>query len=346
MTRRHRIGFTLIEMMAIVAIIGMLAVLLLPALNAATLSAQTAQCQSRLRQCGTAYQSRALDLRMQGRHLEPVVSTPAAWASQLGDYLDGNRAVVQCPVADIFDHGTVEAQNELVTVEGLDITLGVPAGTITIPLGNTTPMAFKYPWVPQSSDNGGRPEGAFTLAFLHSSKWKHYINNPDQINNAPLVYHNPPPNMENKINIYPNRDGEGTVTIYVHKLAHYNSEGALLFNGVPVENNKGTFQVSGGKWFDAPTVLSQEGYGINNRVADMGPGANRIFLLDYGKTVAECADTETETHSDSWTVHQAPRHFDQMNALMGDGSVAIYHPDELNPNDPYIQANMWQPPNP
>ncbi len=57
-TRRH--GFTLIEVLAVVAIIGLLAAVLLPSLHAAREQARAVACQSNVRQLGvgmTMYQS-------------------------------------------------------------------------------------------------------------------------------------------------------------------------------------------------------------------------------------------------------------------------------------------------
>ena len=53
-TRRQSFGFTLVELLTVIAIIGVLTAILLPAVNAARAAARRTQCQSNMRQVGLA----------------------------------------------------------------------------------------------------------------------------------------------------------------------------------------------------------------------------------------------------------------------------------------------------
>ena len=87
-------GFTLVELLVVVAIIGILIALLLPAVQAARAAARRTQCASNLRQVGLALQSYCDAHR--GRFPETThESVEQAWIFTLSPFLESSDAIVR-----------------------------------------------------------------------------------------------------------------------------------------------------------------------------------------------------------------------------------------------------------
>ena len=102
--RRQRIGFTLVELLVVIFVLGILIALLLPAINAVRDSTRRMSCQSRLRQIGIAMES-YLDSQKRypwAAQLPSVTPQRPSVAEVLEPYLGGESAVFKCPNDEVY----------------------------------------------------------------------------------------------------------------------------------------------------------------------------------------------------------------------------------------------------
>jgi len=100
-SRKSR-GFTLVELLVVIAIIAILAALLLPALSSAKDSAHSARCQSNLRQMGLALTMYVGDFQhypVTSFPVEPGFSRGGVWHDRLQPYLSSKwtDGIFLCP---------------------------------------------------------------------------------------------------------------------------------------------------------------------------------------------------------------------------------------------------------
>lgn len=125
-TRR---GFTLVELLVVVAIIGLLIALLLPALQQSRAAARSAACKSNMRQIGLAVQMYANNHN--GRFpLTAHAGTTSSWVYSLGPYLENVDNIRICPdepkaAERLANKSTSYVLNDLICVKQPDAILSL-----------------------------------------------------------------------------------------------------------------------------------------------------------------------------------------------------------------------------
>ena len=99
MTRSMRRAFTMVELMIVIAIIGILIGLLMPVIGSATSVAQATQCQTNL---SALYKAQA---NWNADRDVTETSVNAGWAGSLKTYLEGRVDTLRCPASFLLSMG-------------------------------------------------------------------------------------------------------------------------------------------------------------------------------------------------------------------------------------------------
>lgn len=103
--KRH--AFTLVELLVVIAVIGMIVGMLIPAIHSVRGSARRVQCQSNLRQIGLAMEDYLLAHGTNGKYPD-AAQVPSVTPDRpplykvLAAHIEDNRAVFHCPADDTY----------------------------------------------------------------------------------------------------------------------------------------------------------------------------------------------------------------------------------------------------
>jgi prepilin-type N-terminal cleavage/methylation domain-containing protein/prepilin-type processing-associated H-X9-DG protein len=312
MKRSRRRGFTLVELLVVIAILAALAALTLPAVNMARATARRAQCANHLHNIGLAYHAY---LETKGSHGGAVTGLPATgWMATLSPFVGGEISFFLCP-----DQGKRNPQAnppvlKLTRMGGSehDIACAPDPWHCRVLTGKypTFPFVLDFEWT--GPDGGGYAD------------WDDcHLRFDDAGNGLARI------TLDAVDGGGPHASGTFTGTVV-------DAAGQFVFSWGP-GSSPGISGVAG--W-----SLAQTDYGMNCLSEAFQRDGNKVLVLEYDHAVANVVAADpAATLPEVYSTLVAPRHSGTLNALLGDGSVANFTPQTIDPTVPDIRLDRWLP---
>ena len=316
----RRPGMTLLELLVMLAVVGMLVALLYGGLSQSYHVGHLAQCTENLRKIGQAYTVRLSD---EGDGTVPALR-PQAWTKDLAPYLEDRSEIYRCP------------EDPRGPRDGGPVPLLKVEVWTSVPWAGFPPNCYVWsmdceegPWAARKNETGD----SYELWF--EDHWNNTWN--DLVLRFTAVA-----DGRTRIDYLANHTGKNW-----YWLVDVNSPvtppaatGAILITpqmGWPHGTDN---EPPGGTPVYVEACGPAYSYGMNSVARGSPPlGADNIVCLDYQVLVAHgpTADVPDDWQDPEWWVPEEwrpafARHFGRINVLFGDGSVGLRDPDEIDPN--------------
>jgi prepilin-type N-terminal cleavage/methylation domain-containing protein/prepilin-type processing-associated H-X9-DG protein len=329
-----RTGFTLVELMVVIAVIALLAAIVLPSMSSVYSLARATICRGNLQRLGNAFSiagSRRIQI-VQSAGMADVASIypePMAWPTVPRNAVSDDTIYV-CPedpikstaVGDMFKFLEYKNEHGRFPMN----TLGGASTFYKSQVGSDGQRTFTDFLLQDDYGNG-----QFELMDFHG-----WIDTDGVVR----VYHTGEVFVYDRIPNTPEWSGSGNRGPgYPDRVNTCGNLNAIWWKGEPAWANGGGVQRVRGQTFRLPGWNTAESnYGINSYAHEYAYGSKCIVLVDYKELIVE-VDTPLEAEE---VLLNSARHLGKVNTLLGDGSVRPTTPLEISPR---LHLSAWDPGN-
>ena len=344
---RIRSGFTLVELLVVITIIGILMSLLLPAVQQVRENAASAQCQDHLHNIGVAYHN----LRSAVGETATYGIAPS-WPSRLAAYAADEREIFFCPKdterensgsttgdgAFVFKPELPPSLKKGVYENENEVRVFKERSGFVLPTAVQLDMAGPGGWGHNTANDaptGSIPAGTTVDVYL-----LHY----DPVNSSASFIENQTLSFNGKIfgSAHSTSKLIATDTIVGHApQVEYDQGGARGYEtaeGARISDDRRQYTIVRYRvpgYIEETRIYtevgSDAGYGMNLQVTSSTTStAYQVLMTDYGKSVVDIvSDWETDVSGATINRHLAHRHMGGSNVLYFDGSVRRAGGDEF-----------------
>jgi prepilin-type N-terminal cleavage/methylation domain-containing protein/prepilin-type processing-associated H-X9-DG protein len=327
-----RAAFTLVELMVVIAIIGLLAAMVLPSMSSVFSLARATICRGNLQRLGDAFaiagSTRMLTVKSSGMaDVVGVFPKPMAWPTVPRNAV-ADEAIYICPEDPIKASavGDMFKLLEYVCPYGR-FPMNTMGGASTFYISRVGEDAKGTYTEFQFQDDYGN--GQFEMMDFHG--WF-------DIDGFARVYHSGTIWIPESIPNTP--DFSGAYVLTPGRRDGLNTCGdlnAVYYRGKAAFGTQGLLRNHRGKYYDLPDWSTAESnYGINSYAYQYAYGSKCIVLVDYKELIVE-VDTPLEAEA---LLLKSARHLGKVNYLLGDGSVRTKPPLEISPR---LNLSAWDP---